>query len=53
MALVIHYAVQNVARDHHAMPKTAEQPGLVVRLEDTAQSCQVSLTLVFSGSTSD
>lgn len=53
LASVICHAVQNVAQDHHATPKTSEQPGLVFGLEDTAQSCQALLSCVFTGSTSD
>ena len=53
LALVFCCAVQNVAQDHHATPKTAEEPGVVFRLEETSQSCPVLLTLVFSSSTSD
>lgn len=38
LALVICYAAQNVALDHHAVPKPLEQPGLVLRCRDAAQN---------------
>lgn len=45
-ALVICHAVRDVAQEHRTVPEAAEQPGLVFRLEHTAQSCRVLTTFL-------